>query len=325
VKIVNSSYIKLIGFAVTNFNQGVFVESSNNLVLDSLSVYTIGQEGVHIRFNSSYVTLSNSTVHDTGTWNYDGEGVYIGSSTSESTVDNTHHITVRSNTIFNTHDEGIELKPGTHDILIDGNTLYACNLNTRGASYGGAAIEVNEAVAAPQHWDSNPAHVIRNNTIHDTGPASPNAFFSSAIRLGTGATAYNNVIYNITSPGRGIMLENNASDTYPRVVYHNTVDVASARAIVVTSGSPTTDMRNNIGPTTATNLATNATYFLNQAEHDYHLVVGAAPVNAGVDLTGIVSTDIEGMSRAANAPPDLGAYEYMGGSPPTPPTNLTVR
>lgn len=319
IKFSNVSYMTFDGFKVTNFNQGLFAETINHVTISFCEVYNVGQEAIHIRFNSSFVTIDSCTVHDTGKYAYDGEGMYIGSSTSESTVDNTNNVTVKNSRIYNTNDEAIELKPGTHDCVVDGNNISAANLNNVTPGYGGAAIEVNEAVAAPQHWDSNPNHIIRNNFVHNTGPGGTYQLYNSGIRLGTGATAYNNVIYGIQSPGVGILVDNNASDSYTRNLYHNTIDVTSSRAVALSGG--TADVRNNIGPTSTSNKATSSAYYVNAAGADYHLVAGSAPINAGVDLTSVVPTDIEGNSRSLNPPPDLGAYEFVGAKPAAP-TNV---
>lgn len=311
VKIANTSYIVFDGFRVTNFNQGIFVESSSQITVQYCAVYNIGQEGIHVHYGSSNVTINRCAVHDTGVWQYNGEGIYIGTGDS-SPVDQTGNVTVRNSIVYNTTDEGIEVKIGTHDVTVDGCTVY--NNNTAGNGYGGAAIEVNQSVGSVQHWDSNPNHIVRNNIVHNNGTGTGGALVNSGIRAGTGGSYYNNVVYGINSQGYGIYSDNQSGDSYTRKIYHNTVDVTSSRAFV--NSGATADVRNNIGPTGANNLATNAAYFVNQAMADYHLAAGSAPIDSGVDLTSIVPTDIEGTSRIINAPPDLGAYEYVAGSGP---------
>jgi len=73
-------------------------------------------------------------------------------------------------------------------------------------------------------------------------------------------------------------------------------------------------------------MATSDSFYVNKTSHDYHLKSGVAPINAGVNLTSVVPTDIAGTSRTANGAPDLGAYEYASasGSAPAPPTSLTA-
>ena len=72
----------------------------------------------------------------------------------------------------------------------------------------------------------------------------------------------------------------------------------------------TADVKNNIGPATTNNLATSDAYYAGKEVANYHLASGSAPINAGLDLTSTVPTDIEGKSRLTYPLPDLGAYEY---------------
>jgi hypothetical protein len=330
------SYFDVVGITFNGSSGGNSFENAIHCYgcayvnFTDLKIDHTGQDALGIKYNSHHVVVSGAVIHDTGTNGSYGEGIYVGSSstpeTSQGANDNTHDITIIKSKIYNTLGEGIELKPGTHDCIVDGNLIY--NTTMSGVSSGGAAIEVNEADLGngTQKWSSNPNHIIRNNIVHNAGPAGGgDALFNSAIRLGTGSTAYNNVVYNIISPGFGVYATNGmfgSSDSYPRKVYHNTIDATSARALG-TSGSPTTDIKNNIGPTSTNNTATADSYYKNKSGADYHLVSGAAPINKGVDLTSVVPTDIEGNSRSANLPTDLGAYEFVGGTAaPAPPTNL---
>jgi len=319
VKLSGVSYVDFIGFGVTNFNQGIFIEgSSSHVTVKNCTVYGIGQEGIHVHDNSSYIMLQGNAVHDTGVCCYNGEGFYIGTGDS-GPADNTNNVTIIGNTAYNTTDEGIELKSGTHDCIVDGNRFHNNNSNNNG--YGGASIEVDAAVSGVQNWPQNPNHIIRNNIVYSAGPGTGPSNINSGIHCATGCTAYNNVIYGINFLGYGLFTDNPASDSYSRNFYHNTVDVIGARAFVNNGGSA--DVRNNIGPTSGNNLATNNAYYVNEPAADYHLATNSPPVNAGVDLTSIVPTDIEGFSRLVCPPPDLGAYEYHC-SRPSPPTNLAV-
>jgi hypothetical protein len=162
-------------------------------------------------------------------------------------------------------------------------------------------------------YGANPNHIIKNNTIYGT---------KTAIGIHTGSTVFNNVIYGQTGSYRGISVHNPDGDSYKRYIYHNTVDLPSARAIVVASG--TADVRNNIGPSTTNNLVTSNSYYVNKSLANYHLAAGSVPINGGVDLTATVPADIEGNSRTANPPPDLGAYEYTSTAAPNPPQNLRI-
>ena len=318
IRLNSVSYMTLTGFNVTNYNQGIFVDSSDHVIISQNIVYNIGQEGIHPHLNSSFITIDSNVVHDTGTWTADGEGIYVGSGSG--TQDNTNNVTVKNNTIYNATNEGIEIKPGTHDCLVEGNLIY--NVNTSDNGYGGGALEIDESTVSGNAWSSNPKHVVRNNIVHNVGPGSGSVLINSAMRLATGVTAYNNIVYGINSIGVGIRSENPSGDSYTRYIYHNTIDVTSARAFVNSGG--TVDVKNNIGPSMANNMTVNSAYFVDHAAHDYRLVAGSAPINAGLDLTATVATDILGVSRLVGGAPDRGAYEYSIGSVPTPPTNVRL-
>ena len=315
LRISGTRFMTLEGLGVTRFNQGIFVEGSDHVVLFNCSVYGIGQEGISIHSNSSYVTVANCTVHDTGTWRYNGEGIYVGTGDSApAEVDNTHHVNLLHNTIYNTTDEAIELKIGTHDITVDGNTIHHANTALNG--FGGAAVEVNQSVGSLQHWNGNPNQIVRNNVVHDVGPGTGGTAVNSGIRAGTGGLYCNNVVYNINPLGNGILVDNLSGDSHIRDLYHNTIDVPSARAIAGPAGA---DIKNNIGPAAPYNAPTSGSYFVDRAGADYHLAPGSAPIHAGLDLAARVPTDIEGVSRRVHSPQDLGAYEYVPTERPTPP------
>ncbi|MGB7568086.1 MAG: right-handed parallel beta-helix repeat-containing protein [Chitinivibrionales bacterium] len=301
-KIANTNHITLQGFTITNSNQGLFIDSSTNIVVNDCTIHHVGQEGLHIHYNSSNVTIDHCLIHDTRQWQYDGEGIYIGTSDA-APVDNTNNVMVRNTTIYNAPDEGIELKIGTHHITIEGNTIYNVNLGSDWSQNGNdvGAIEVNNAVGSVQNYGGDPQQVIRNNFIHDV---------KTAIRAGTGSTVYNNVIWNVR--GYGIYVDNQSNDPYTRAMYHNTIDATPANAVFHVGGAQ--DVRNNIGPATARNLPTQDAYYVDKAGADYHLVKGTAPIDAGDDLTSIVPTDRDGVSRKTNGAPDMGAYEYSGSS-----------
>jgi parallel beta-helix repeat protein len=302
VKIYNCSYIIFDGFEVTNFNQGIFVETADHIIVRNCLVHHVGQEGIHVHYGSSFVIIDHCTVHDTRQWQYNGEGIYVGTGDALP-VDNTNNVTITGCTIYNTTDEGIELKEGTHDCTADGNDLSQVNLGSDWSQNGPdvGAIELDQATATVQHWDSNPNHIVRNNKIHDLRPS-----MGTAIRLGTGSLAYNNLIWNVGA--YGIFVNNNSGDSYTRFIYNNTIDTLAPNAIVNVGGIQ--DSKNNIGPVGTSNLASNNSYFVNEPARDYHLVAGSAPIGAGVN-TGI-TTDFDGVQRPPGGPYDIGAYEYVG-------------
>lgn len=70
------------------------------------------------------------------------------------------------------------------------------------------------------------------------------------------------------------------------------------------------------------NLAVGPEVFVDAAVHDYHLVAGSDPVDAGVALDGVM-LDRDGTFRPVGSAFDVGAYEWDGGEPPPPPPGGT--
>lgn len=320
------SYIEFRGFTITRHQQGLHIDDDDatgiactNIIVDRITVHDVGQEGVMFRSGAGKAArnsiLKNSTVYNTGMLRtYNGEGIYIGHSSRE---DYTNGVTLLNNTVHDTQDECIELKGDSYNIIVDGNNIYNCHVP--GSSYGntGGAIEIDE----PRNFNANPNHIIRNNIIHDL--VFQSGYTKRAIRAGTGATIYNNVIYNINS-AYSCILSNSAN--HPRLIYHNTIDCTTDRALV--NSGTTLTATNNIGPLTTNNLASSPSFYVNKAAANYHLVLGSTPIDSGLDITSIVSNDIDGSSRSVGLRPDMGAYEYTGSStltPPPAPTNLTVQ
>ena len=129
-----ANYWNLKGFTVTKSKKGIVLDGSSHVTIDSVNVHDIGYEGVHFRKSSSYGVIKNSTVTDTGTEEPGyGEGVYLGSANSNwecygtgggNSPDNSNYTQVLNNKIGpNVAAEGIDVKEGTHDGVISGNTL----------------------------------------------------------------------------------------------------------------------------------------------------------------------------------------------------------
>ena len=257
------SYIDFIGFTITNHNQGLYLDDDagtstpcHHVTVSNVTVHDVGQEGIAIRAGSATgprnFVIQNSLIYNTGRLgsSHNGEGLYVGNSSG---TDNTNGVTILNNVIHDTPDECIELKGDSHDIIVDGNELYRCI--TPGTSFGstGGAIEIDE----PRNSVTNPNHIIRNNRIHDIPLNS--GISKRGIRIGTGATVYNNILYNIHSSYTAI-LSNSAN--YPRLVYHNTIDGPTAQAVVNSGGTnldsrtisarPESTMSPSIAPTSST-------------------------------------------------------------------------
>lgn len=129
-----ANYWNLKGFSVTRSKKGIVLDGASHVTIDGVSVHDIGYEGVHFRKSSAYGVIRNSSVYNTGTEQPGyGEGVYLGSANSNwecyganggKDPDASDYVQVLNNKIGpNVAAEGIDVKEGTHDGLISGNTL----------------------------------------------------------------------------------------------------------------------------------------------------------------------------------------------------------
>ena len=102
-------------------------------------------------------------------------------------------------------------------------------------------------------------------------------------------------------------------------VYNSTLGGNVTEAFVDGGGEPIEpDLRNllflapevpALASTNETNLAVDGGVFVDAEGHDYHLLEGAAPVDAGVDLPS-VPADFDGVARPVGAAYDVGAFEW---------------
>lgn len=66
-----------------NAKKGIMLDNSNHTTIRNVTVYDIGEEGIHIRDGSSNCQVIGANVHDCGLLRADrGEGIYIGSAKS---------------------------------------------------------------------------------------------------------------------------------------------------------------------------------------------------------------------------------------------------
>jgi parallel beta-helix repeat protein len=312
--LVNASFMKLTGFRMTNANFGLWIDGCHDITATDLTIDNVGQQGVFIAGNSTNtltynVTVSGSIIHDTGKNGGNGEGLYVGTHQNppEPYVDNSHHVSILNNTLYNVTGSGIQVKAGTHDIIVDGNTVHD---STNKGSVPGGGLNIGDWTVGNQQYSGSANMTVRNNIVYNwaRGDTNPN---SALLHVAVGGQYYNNVLYGAGSGCYGIYVDNASNDTQSRNVYHNTVDpTGGATAYTNADTRGTVDAKNDIGPTGTNNLAFSSSYFVDAARHDYHLVSSAA-VGAGANLLSTVPADIEGQTRTH--PSDVGAYKFGGG------------
>lgn len=80
---LQSDYWHIKGISITNGLKGLMCDKANYNVIDSLTIYNIGEEGLHLRQFSTHNILKNNNITNTGIKTADyGEGIYIGMAVS---------------------------------------------------------------------------------------------------------------------------------------------------------------------------------------------------------------------------------------------------
>ena len=126
----HASYWRVIGFNVRNAQKGLVLDGSSHSVIQGLTVTDIGDEGIHLRSASTDDVVSNNTVSHTGQRRDKfGEGIYIGSATSNWSKysaggpDRSDNNVVIGNHISATTAESVDIKEGTTGGLVQANTF----------------------------------------------------------------------------------------------------------------------------------------------------------------------------------------------------------
>ncbi|MEF2977446.1 right-handed parallel beta-helix repeat-containing protein, partial [Subtercola sp. YIM 133946] len=125
-----SSNVVFAGFTLTKNLRGVMVENSTNITVSNNSILDAGQEGIHLRRNTTNSTAGGNTITNTGLKVPEyGEAVYIGSYNGDWCTytscdpDQSNGNIVVDNTMNNNTAEAVDAKEGTSGGFILGNTI----------------------------------------------------------------------------------------------------------------------------------------------------------------------------------------------------------
>lgn len=192
-----ASHWQVSGITVTGGQKGIMIDRATRVVIDGVTVHGLDMEGVHFRNSSTYGTIRNSKIYDTGNDGRGmGEGVYVGS--AGGTSDNSDNVQILDNVIGpDVGGEAIDLKEGTRNGRVAGNSFDGRGLT--GANYDDSWIDVK---------GNN--YLIENNTGKNT---TNNGFETHTQQSGwgcgtvfrnntsdlTGATGSGRYAFNVTN------------------------------------------------------------------------------------------------------------------------------
>lgn len=181
-RVDSSSHVVLAGMTVRNVLKGITVINSSNITVADTSITKIGDEGIHLRTNTTDSTVIGNVIDGVGLVNpaY-GEGVYVGSSEgnwclfSSCMADRSDRNTISRNVIRNTTAQPIDIKEGASHGAILHNVLYGGGMSVHSDSL--ISIQSNDWVIAGntgtdtrldavQVWEHGPGWGL-NNVAYD--------------------------------------------------------------------------------------------------------------------------------------------------------------
>ncbi|MFC2123199.1 nitrous oxide reductase family maturation protein NosD [Bacteroidota bacterium] len=207
LEIRDCSYIKFEGFVIEGGLWGLYVKSSDHIILTNNEIRDTGQEGIHIGYSSKYIDVIGNHVHDTGNTNPKwGEGIYVGSGSygrNRKFPDNCEYVWVENNIV---HDcgkgDGINIKGECFHITVIGNEVYNISPGTE-VQYNQAAISIESAgnsVENNYRLDEPRDVWIINNTVHNVSGGYSN-WDNGIMFTGTGSYVVGNTIYECDNHG----------------------------------------------------------------------------------------------------------------------------
>jgi hypothetical protein len=188
------------GMTITNAQVGVAMSGGNYNTVDGVTVHDVGQAGMHIHMFSSYNTVKNSRIYNTGRVNPGyGEGVYVGTADNMwSTVTGGKPDTSNHNQVINTKfgpgitADNIDVKPGTSYGVFNYNTLDGSG-------------HVSGYSSAPPVWVSVKGNY--NTIAYNAGSVSDQDGFENKVLAGYGHyNTFTGNVANVQGPGYGFRI-----------------------------------------------------------------------------------------------------------------------
>ena len=256
--------------------------------------------------------------------------------------------TIRNTEVSFTSGDALQLQDGGwDDVLVDGVNFFNAALPEDRGGFLAGVVPGEDGIDTKQDdaITTRGTLTVRNSQIHGwTGDQAGTGFINAAalnmkervevildgnklygndigIRArgrtgdnGAHITAQNTVFYD---NARGVRYEDNVNNL---TLYNNTFGASSLDMIengggggLGTAFSALNNLFEDTGVpaelTDPSNLATDASSFVNSAAHNYRLVAGSAAVDAGVTIAS-VPTDHDGKLRPQGAAYDVGAFEF---------------
>jgi hypothetical protein len=125
-----AAHWRVVGITLQGGQKGLMLDAAVGNVIDGITVRRVGDEAIHLRTNSTDNVVTRSTVRETGLRKPEyGEGLYVGSAESNwcelngCDPDRSDRNVLRDNDIAATTAESVDLKEGTSNGVLQGNTF----------------------------------------------------------------------------------------------------------------------------------------------------------------------------------------------------------
>lgn len=206
LEIKSCSYVIIQGLNFLNSMWGIYVKSSDHIIIKNNEIYNTGQEGIHIGRSSHYVDILGNKIHNTGQYNSKwAEGIYVGSGSYSGTnfPDNCENIWIEDNHIYETGNaEGINIKGESFHVTVMNNKIHDIHPGTS-EQYNQAGITVEGGANSLEHdyrlSEKRDVWVI-NNTVWNVSNGYSD-WNNGIMFFGTGVYIVNNTIYNCANKG----------------------------------------------------------------------------------------------------------------------------
>jgi Right handed beta helix region len=250
------SWVTIDGLEIRNYGVPVHIHGSQQIKVRRSLIHHARATCNKISGGSSDITLEGNRIHTCGTTS-NGEGIYVGTDPANtSTEDVVSRVILRRNTIFNLNHEGIELKPGVRNAVVDSNRIDDVDIGIHAS-----------------HWSSSSyqnRHLITKNLL--------SRLTNRGMVVKTGAEIWKNVVSGVTGTN-GIQVFDSSGSGQRIDLHHNTVYNTPAPGISIGNG-PITNTANLVYRTGGGNFSRDP-LFVNPSAMDFRLRSGSPAAGLG--------------------------------------------
>ncbi|MCC6750132.1 MAG: right-handed parallel beta-helix repeat-containing protein [Deltaproteobacteria bacterium] len=282
------------------------VSKSNNIVLDKLLVDTSEHGGIIVDQGSVGVTVSGCEVRNANACGADCAAHEAVS------ISNASEFIVAGNFVHDGAEEGIDLKDGSKNGQVYGNTVSGMGAvgiylnHVTGARVYGNRVRANKASGFQISVGDSATGTSRteNNAIYqnvvDANTYNGVEFWSAGSGTMGDNRIYNNVFYQ--NAHYGVQLSNNTSKVTGTIVRNN-IFVGNKQGGIDGSAASTSTISNNLfgggnGPTGGAPVSGDPG-FVNVGQGDFKLLAGSPAIDRGFEM---------GLPKVGA--PDIGAFEF---------------